>query len=65
MNSKEIFEKILNRSKYVMACGNSRNISYSQYLQASFSYDNLKKGFYIALLLSRHDQNVQEERKEN
>lgn len=48
-----------------MICGSTRNNRYSQYLNASLSYDNLKKGFYIALKLSRHDNDVPEERKEN
>lgn len=48
-----------------MTCGNTRNNTYSQYLKASLSYDNLKQGFYIALKLSRHDQDVPEERKDN
>lgn len=64
MSSKEIFEKILKRNKYVMSCGTTRNNTYSQYLDASLSYDNLKKGFYIALDLSSHDGNDPEESKE-
>lgn len=63
MTSKEIFEKILKKNKQVVVCGNERNNSYSKYLKASLSYDTLKKGFYIALQLSRHDGNIPEERK--
>lgn len=64
MNSKETFEIILKRNKYVMSCDCTRNSRYAEYLNASSSYDKLKKGFYIALELSRHDKDVREERNE-
>lgn len=65
MDSKTIFEKIQKRNKFVITCANARNNSYSQYLKAASLYDNLKKGFYIALQLSKTDGNVAEERKED
>lgn len=61
MNSKEVFEKIRKRNKCVISCGSNRNIAYSQYLKASLSYDNVKRAFYIAIQLSRHDSSVLEE----
>lgn len=65
MSSKDTFEKILKRNKNVMTCGSTRNNRYTEYLNASLSYDNLKQGFYVALKLSRQDGDVPEERKEN
>lgn len=62
MESKAIYEKIQKRNKMVITCGNARNNAYSQYLKASLSYDNSKKGFYIALELSKHDGSIEEER---
>lgn len=65
MNSKEIYEKISKRNKYVATCSTMRNDSYSAYMKESMLYDNLKKGFYLALELSRHDNNTADERKIN
>lgn len=64
MNSKEVFEQILKRNKYVIDCGNTRKNAYAEYLKASLSYDNSKKGWYIAVKLSKHDGDVPEESKE-
>ncbi len=64
MNSEETYLKISKRNKNVISCGHLRNNTYAEYLNASLSYDNLKKAFYIAIQLSRYDNNVPEERKE-
>lgn len=63
MNSKEIFEKINQRNKYVVNCGTARNSSYIEFQKASWDYDTSKKGFYTAIELARIDENFPEDRK--
>lgn len=63
MNSKKLFEEISQQKSLVTSLCEKRNFEYSEYLQSSTAYDNLKKGFYIALKLAKIDKIIPEERK--
>lgn len=63
MNSKEIFEKIIQKNKEVINCGIARSNTYLGYVKASLEYDSSKRGFYTAMELASLEKTVPEDRK--